>query len=80
LCNVFIDEEKIFAIPNILKLHKHGFIVKQVDDYFKFREIKQFPFLKPKPFNTIKEDSNLAKETTSLRKNDVIKSIRQYID
>lgn len=35
LCDIFIDEEKIYALPNILKFHKHNYIVRQVDDYFK---------------------------------------------
>jgi hypothetical protein len=34
LCDQFINEEKIFAIPNVLKLHRYGLIVKNIQDYF----------------------------------------------
>jgi hypothetical protein len=34
LCDQLIYEEKVFSIPNILKLHRHGLIVEYVQNYF----------------------------------------------
>ncbi len=80
LCDQFIYEEKIFAIPNVLKMHRHGCIVKKIQDYFVQLEFEEFKFLKPSQVSKIKEDEqSCGKNEARLAKDDLVKEIQMHI-
>jgi len=51
-----IEEDKIKAIPNILKLSKYKYVFQDLFDIFADEELKQFSYVQEKQYMEIEED------------------------
>lgn len=53
LCNQMISEEKLLAIPNILKLSKYKVLFSQIQTHFKRKEQRQHHYIEEQYYNNI---------------------------